>query len=230
MARSIHRKRPPVVGPLVARPSLMLAIATGLLVWAACRLAPYGPNSLISAILAWDAVCLVFFVATLRRMWGADAARIRVVAEGQDEGQGVILALILAAVAASIGVVAAELSAAKIDQGVARAVRIALVFATVAASWFMVQLVFALHYAHEYYGRSDSGETDPRGLLFPGGEPPDYWDFVHFSVIIGVACQTADIAFTSQRLRRLGTVHGVVAFVFNTVVLALTINLLAGLF
>ena len=71
---------------------------------------------------------------------------------------------------------------------------------------------------------------DAQGLKFPGGEPPDYWDFLHFSVVVGVACQTADVAFTSKRMRRLGTIHGLVAFTFNTVILALTINLLASLF
>ncbi len=63
---------------------------------------------------------------------------------------------------------------------------------------------------------------------FPRRGPADYWDCVHFAVVIGVASQTADIALTSQRMRRIGTVHGVVAFSFNTVTLALTINILAG--
>ena len=109
----------------------------------------------------------------------------------------------------------------------------ALAGLTVALSWFTVQLVFALHYAHEYYAPDTSTpEADDvvGGLEFPGGEPPDYWDFLHFSVIIGVANQTADIAFSSRKLRHIGTVHGMVAFTFNTVVLALSINLLAGLF
>ena len=141
-----------------------------------------------------------------------------------------ILALVITAAAASIWVIAAELSAAKADEGLIRALRVALVFATVAASWFTVQLIFALHYAHEYYAPDHDSPNDAQGLLFPGGEAPDYWDFVHFSVVIGVASQTADIAFTSKPLRRIGTVHGLVAFTFNTVVLALTINLLASLF
>lgn len=230
MTSSLHARPRHVLGPLVARPALLLAIAGGLAVWAACLLAPAGPGALTSAIFAWDATCLVFIAASLRRMRGADAVRIRQTAASQDEGGGVILALILFAVAASICVVAAELSAAQAEAGLAKALRVALVFVTVAASWFMVQLVFALHYAHEYYGPDDSDETDPGGLEFPGGEAPDYWDFLHFAVVIGVASQTADVAFTSKPLRRLGTLHGVVAFVFNTVVLALTINLLAGLF
>jgi len=95
----------------------------------------------------------------------------------------------------------------------------------------MVQLVFALHYAHEYYDENpDCDGHDMQGLLFPGEELPDYWDFWHFSIVIGVAAQTADISFTSKTLRRIGTVHSLVAFAFNTVIVALTINLLAGLF
>jgi uncharacterized membrane protein len=95
-----------------------------------------------------------------------------------------------------------------------------------------VQIVFALHYAHEYYAEPQDkrGRKHRGGLLFPEDDAPDYWDFLHFAMIVGVAAQTADIAFTSKTLRRTGTWHGVVSFLFNTVVLALTINLLAGLF
>jgi uncharacterized membrane protein len=213
-----------------ARPRLLLSVLAGVCVWALCLVLPTDLSIVTSAILAWDATCLTFIVAAIHMMWRADVGQIRATAATQDQGQGVILALVITAAAASIWVIAAELSAAKADQGLIRALRVALVFATVAASWFTVQLIFALHYAHEYYAPDDDGPNDAQGLLFPGGEPPDYWDFVHFSVIIGVASQTADIAFTSKPLRRIGTLHGLVAFIFNTVVLALTINLLASLF
>ena len=76
----------------------------------------------------------------------------------------------------------------------------------------------------------DHAEGGVMAETFPGGEPPDYWDFLHFSIVIGVAAQTADIAFTDRRLRRLGTAHSLIAFVFNTLIVALTINLVAGLF
>jgi len=110
-----------------------------------------------------------------------------------------------------------------------------LAFATMALSWLFVHVIFALHYAHEYYAPDPTEDEDYEdglrgGLRFPGGQDPDYWDFLHFSAIIGVASQTADIEFTSRTQRRIGTVHCLVSFVFNTVVLALTINLLAGLF
>lgn len=95
----------------------------------------------------------------------------------------------------------------------------------------MTHWIIALHCAHEYYAADvddDPATLEQGGLDFPGGGPPNYWDCVHFAVVIGVASQTADIALTSQRMRRIGTVHGVVAFSFNTVTLALTINILAG--
>ena len=227
-AASPRRRR--MLGAFVARPRLLAGVGAGLVVWALLLLVPSDLSLTTSAILAWDVTCAVYIVAAVAMMWRADEHRIRSTAATQDQGQGVILALVIAAAAASIWVIAKELSAAKADVGLLKALRVALVFATVAASWFMVQLVFALHYAHEYYAPGDKPGADAGGLLFPGGEAPDYWDFLHFSIVIGVASQTADIAFSSKRLRRVGTVHGVVAFTFNTVVLALTINLLAGLF
>ena len=224
------QRRSSMLAAFKARPRLLLSVLAGVCVWALCLVLPTDLSIVTSAILAWDATCLTFIVAAIHMMWRADVGQIRATAATQDQGQGVILALVITAAAASIWVIAAELSAAKADEGLIRALRVALVFATVAASWFTVQLIFALHYAHEYYAPDHDSPNDAQGLLFPGGEAPDYWDFVHFSVIIGVASQTADIAFTSKPLRRIGTLHGLVAFIFNTVVLALTINLLASLF
>jgi uncharacterized membrane protein len=219
--------------PFANRPRLVGAFAIGAALMTAFHFIPNDLRWSTQAVLSWDLACFVFMGLMLRLMIGAEPHSIRAHAATQDEGQGLILGLAIIAAAASIAAIAAELSLAKNDHGLEKGLRIALAFATVAASWIFVQTVFALHYAHEYY----SVETDPEGddelqggLAFPGGEPPDYWDFMHFAMVIGVASQTADIAFTSKTLRRTGTVHGVVSFVFNTVVLALTINLLAGLF
>lgn len=213
---------PGVLGPFAARPRLLAAFAVGLLV-ALIALA-FDLAWSTSVIFGWDATCLVFACASIVLMRGADKAQMKALAATQDQGQAVILGIVTLAALASIGAVAVELAERKTGAGLLSGLRVTLVFATVAASWFMVHLIFALHYAHEYY-RGDEG-----GLAFPGGEAPDYWDFLHFSMVIGVASQTADIAFTSKPLRRTGTVHGVIAFVFNTVILALTINTAAGLF
>jgi uncharacterized membrane protein len=180
-------------------------------------------------ILSWDAVLLCFIASTLWMMTECDETKIRQRAAGQDEGQHVVLGLAVVAAVLSIVTIAVELSLAKSDHGVFKGLRVAGAFLTVAGSWLFVQIIFALHYAHEYYGEGTGGRRRG-GLNFPDDDLPDYWDFLHFATIIGVAAQTADVAFTSKAMRRTGTVHGMVAFVFNTVVLALTINLLAGLF
>ncbi|MGZ3273380.1 MAG: DUF1345 domain-containing protein [Caulobacteraceae bacterium] len=216
------------------RPRLTTALAVG----AAVALCLYGvPNGLREStrnILIWDSAGLTFCVLMIGMMCDCGIDRIQARAAAQDEGRGLTLVLSVLAAGLSVMAIGQELSLAKSDHEPVKAFRVALAFATIAVSWFFTHLNFALHYAHEYYSpetcEDQAGRTDRGGLAFPGGEPPDYWDFLHFSVIIGVASQTADISFTSKPLRRIGTVHGALSFVFNTVVLALTINLLAGLF
>jgi uncharacterized membrane protein len=216
------------------RPRLTAALAMGAVV----ALGLYGvPNDLrwtTRNILIWDAAAGTFIVLMLGMMIDCGVDEIQARAAAQDEGRGLTLTLSILSAALSVFAIAAELGQAKNDHGLIKILRINLAFLTIAVSWFFTHLIFALHYAHEYYSpetcADSEGRTERGGLAFPGGEPPDYWDFVHFAVIVGVASQTADTSFTSKPLRRIGTVHGVLSFVFNTVVLALTINLLAGLF
>ena len=219
--------------PFASRPRLMTGAGVGLLAFVLSSLGPRGLETSTRAILCWDLTCLWFLVATLAHMRRQSLADLKAHVAAQDEGQGIIVTVVAIAAAASLGAVGLELSLAKDAHGLAKDLRVVLALATVALSWFTTQVIFALHYAHEYYAPD---ETTPEqddvvgGLQFPGGQEPDNWDFVHFAVVVGVANQTADIAFTAKRMRRIGTVHGVIAFVFNTAVLALTINLLAGLF
>jgi uncharacterized membrane protein len=180
-------------------------------------------------IVGWDAFCLVFLAAVVPMAAGQGPQEIAARAATQDEGQGVILLLVLGASAASLAAVAAELLLVKGDHRTGQGLHVALALGTVGASWLVMQTILALHYAHEYYA-PDAAGAPAGGLTFPGAEAPDYWDFLHFSIVIGVAAQTADIAIADRRLRRLATVHSLIAFVFNTLIIALAINLLAGLF
>lgn len=216
-------------GAFRARPRLLTAMAIGLAGGVASRLAFPGLQAASSAIAGWDIFCAIYLGLTAHAIRGRTPAQIRAQAERQDQGQAVILLMILAACVVSVAVVAFELSSALHEHGSAKALRVVTAFVTVSASWLTLQTVFALHYAHEYYARDTETGHDQGGLAFPGGEPPDDWDFLHFAVVIGVAAQTADIAFTSRTMRRLGTIHSLIAFAFNTLVLALTVNLLAGL-
>ncbi len=219
-----------ILGPLATRPRLVIAFAAGIIVGLAVFFA-FPLSAITSAIIGWDATCLTFAVAMLTAMANKEPHHIAAKAVEQDEGQGFILGLVILAAVASVIATGMELSLAKDAHGWEKAARVVLAFVTVAGSWFTVALIFALHYAHEFYAPADcTADGVEGGLVFPGGEEPDYWDFLHFALVIGVAAQTADIGFSSKGMRRTGTVHCLLAFVFNTVVLALTINLLAGLF
>ena len=97
--------------------------------------------------------------------------------------------------------------------------------ASIMLSWGFLNTLFALHYAHGYYG--DYGE-EHRGLDFPGGGEPGYWDFAYFAVVIGMTFQVSDVQVTSRELRRMVLVHGVIAFFFNVFIVAVSVNILAG--
>ncbi len=92
-------------------------------------------------------------------------------------------------------------------------------------SWFFLHTIFAIHYAHEFHA-SDAGTPD---LIFPGGEEPDYWDFLYFAFTIGATAQTSDVGVAARRIRRTVLAHAVFSFFFNTGILALAVNVGASL-
>lgn len=174
----------------------------------------------------WDAGVALFLLLTFIRMARARSVEsIRQRAAALDEGGAAVLPLSLLAALASVVVVVSESASAGGENPVIAA---ALILGTEALSWLFVHVIFGLHYAHRFYAPDDEGK-DVGGLVFPGETRPDYWDFLHFSLIIGVAAQTADIKISGQRMRRLSTVHSVTAFVFNTVLVALAVNLAVNL-
>ncbi|HEY3951642.1 DUF1345 domain-containing protein [Phenylobacterium sp.] len=220
-----------LLGPLAPRPRLSIGILVGLVVGVGLTWVAPQMQAFTQLILGWDALSGTFLGLMFFNMVRHTPTDIRAQAAIDDEGRGVILALVLAAAAASVWAISLELSLAKEAHGALKAAHIVLGFLTVVVSWLMVQMIFALHYAHEFYGvDEDDGARDAGGIEFPGHEDPDYWDFFYFSVVIGVACATADANIASKGLRRLSTVHCLIAFAFNTIIVALTINLTAGLF
>ena len=97
-------------------------------------------------------------------------------------------------------------------------------------SWVMVHTIYIFHYAHKYYDSKVKSETEiAGGLKFPGDDEPDYLDFAYYSFGLGCTFQVSDISVTSKKIRRITLFHGLLSFVLNTFVVALTINLIAGL-
>jgi uncharacterized membrane protein len=161
-------------------------------------------------------------------MFWSSHEKMRIRATQEDEGRIVILAFVVMAALMCVGAIVAELAMAKDLEGTPRHTHIALSALTIASSWAFTQVMFALHYAHDYYVRDVRGEQG--GLDFPGEKTPDYGDFLYFSCIIGTSGQTADVSITNRKMRRINMMHCVLAFFFNTTLVALTINIASGLF
>jgi uncharacterized membrane protein len=217
------------VTSFLARPTLLAAIvaggATALLLAFVHTPIPLSGRPLA----AWDVFALVYLITTnwaLRDDAPGDMARR---AEATDDAKHFFLILCVLAAALSVWAVALECHEAKTAPDALKGVHIAFAMGTVALSWLFTHVVFAVHYAHEYYGADD--KKGPRGgLKFPGNDKsPNWWDFFHFALVVGVAAQTADVQIESREIRRTVTWHGIVAFVFNTMIVALTVNLAAGL-
>lgn len=96
-------------------------------------------------------------------------------------------------------------------------------------AWVLIHTLFAFRYAHMDYHQRWQPPGAVTGLLFPGGEAPDYADFWYDALVVGMTSQVSDVQVQSRPLRRLTLVHSLLAFVFNMFVLALGINVLAGL-
>lgn len=173
----------------------------------------------------WGAGAAAFLTLTfLRLMRARSVAAIRQRAAELDQAGGAVLPLSLLAATASVFIIVMEAATG----GPPSAGSAFFSIGVIALSWLFVHVIFTLHYAHEFYAPAAAGGVR-QGLIFPGEEDPDYWDFLHFALIIGVASQTADIQISSRTLRRIATLHSLVAFLFNTVILALAVNMAVNL-
>jgi len=204
---------------------LLIALGVGAAVTAALWL---GANWRIPTKLltGWDTFALLYLVL-IHLVVGASGSvdHIRKRAAEEDEGALAILVLSGIAAMAALGALVLELGGA--GDGPNGVWHIVMAVVTIVLSWLLVHTIFALHYAHEYYG--EGRDRQKGGLAFPGRGEPDYWDFVYFSLVIAMTSQVSDVQITSHAIRRVATLHGVLSFFFNLGILALTINLISNL-
>jgi len=201
------------------RPRLFSSLGVGLGVGLALVLATeWRPATRL--LVAWDLSLALYLGLAAHLMASSGVTTMRERAAREYEGQVTILMLTVAAALASLGAIFAQLGANS-GRG---PWHIALASVTILLSWAFIHTIFALHYAHEFYDPDIGG-----GLAFPGGATePDYWDFVYFSFVIGMTSQVSDVGITSRHIRRIAAAHGVVSFVFNATLLALTVNIAAS--
>lgn len=212
---------------VLARPRLISSVVIGAM--AASAMPVWLEMQWITrVIIGWNVGACLYLLLAAQMMFWSSHEKMRIRAMQEDEGRLVILAFVVTASLMCLGAIVVELALAKDLKGMLRYTHIALAALTIVSSWAFTQVMFALHYAHDYYVRDARGEHG--GLDFPGEQTPGYEDFLYFSCVIGTSGQTADVNITSRKMRRINMMHCVLAFFFNTTLVALTINIASGLF
>lgn len=177
----------------------------------------------MGAMMGFDLAAAIFLLSVIPLYRRGDARSIRQAAIRNDANRAMLLAITGMVMLVILVAIAADLS--QKDTPDARVV--VLIIVTLALAWAFSNLVYALHYAHLFYGPNEKGD-DRGGIDFPATDEPDYWDFTYFAFTLGMTFQTSDTDITSRQIRRVATFHGLAAFVFNIGVLAFTINVLGG--
>jgi uncharacterized membrane protein len=218
-----HRPDSRIVRILIARRRLMFSIAAGLVLLV---LLPGSFRPVTRGLLAWDLTAAIYVGAAFWMVARSSVETCHARAALYDESDWMIMTLVVASSAASFVAIFSELAAIKSGRA-PLVISLVVTGATVVLSWTFTHIIFTLHYANLYYRLREQGA--PGGLEFPGKRPPDYRDFLYYSFVIGCATQTADVNTVSPAMRRATLVHGVIAFAFNTAILALMINVGASL-
>ena len=195
-----------------------LAVSTvpGIIVYVALN---RSRPDLPAGILAWDVGVFFFLLFTFWVIADHSIESIRRRAATLDTRASVLMILVVTAACASLYGLSLNLDAMPRYP----TLRVVLAGVTVAGSWSLIHTVFSLHYAHFYYAAPEGG------LIFPGGKDPNYYDFLYYGFVVGMTCQVSDVQVSSSGLRRLTLVHGVLSFIFNTVILAMAVNIGASL-
>jgi len=214
-----------LVGHLRAHPHLVISGALG----AVAAVAATGFDNLVGrSLVGWNVGVWVYLLWTAWTMTHSDQAHLKRVAVAQAEGATTVLAVVALGALASFGAIFMELAAAKAGGPREALPHVLFTLSTVVGSWLLVPTLFSLNYASLYH----VSEGDNGGLKFPEQTQdfePDYSDFLYFSFTIAVASQTSDVTISTRPMRRLVLLQSVLSFVFNTTILAFTINIAASL-
>jgi len=183
---------------------------------------------LTHVMIGWDTFSLCMIIQSWIAFSITNSQQIRQQSKVQDSSRTIIFLIILISTLASFLAVMLLLIAKEKFKN-AESFHLIIAITGMILSWFLIHTIFTLRYAHIFYGDDDENpETHAGGLEFPGDENPNYLDFAYFAFVLGMTFQVSDVQITSKRLRRIAIVHGLLSFGYNTIMIALTINLIAG--
>jgi uncharacterized membrane protein len=206
---------------------LMIALLLALIFYLVTRSSNLHP--LIQILYVWDIFALVVLAISWFVFWRRSVGQIRQFARREDGSLVYIFSLIiLASFGCLFALVLLFITREKISHS--EFIYLLAVLPAMVLSWLLIHTTFAFDYAHMYYDDL-KGDTvhHAEGLNFPKEKKPDYLDFAYFSLVIGMTFQVSDVAITSRKIRRMVLMHALISFVFNTFIVALTINLIAAL-
>jgi uncharacterized membrane protein len=213
---------------LDAHHRVLTAGLVGAVTFVACHGRASFPNQLV---MAWAAFAFTLVTLAWAVICTKDPYESRRESGLQDASVTFLFVLVISAAAASLVAVGLLLGSVKNLSPPGLAVHITLSVAAVVLSWWLVHTIFTLRYAHLYFldARKVERSAISGGLLFPGKGSPNYLDFAYFSFVVGMTCQVSDVQVCSTKMRGLVLVHGLISFAFNTAILAMFVNIIAGL-
>lgn len=216
---------------------LVWGISVGVVSYVFLRYTPflvYSPIDIFSLqslvetayVISWNLALITYLTLTFRMMARTESHQIVRRSKNEYESKRNMFIMVIASGISSVVAIVRELSIISQKDDWQVFFHLSLSITTIITSWLFIHTIFALYYAHFFYHVEHDSDFP---LDFPHDSHPDYFDFVYFAFGIGISGQTSDVSFTSKQLRRVGTVHAVLAFFFNTAILALMIELGAGL-
>jgi len=215
-------------GPIRRYGSVYAAAGTGVAVVALSY--AFLPGLAIE--LGASAFFLTYLGLVLARMRRMTPAFLRSHADESDVPGFLVLCIALGSVALASGSLFWLLNSGRSPDRV----HLVLGIAAVVLGWLCLHVMLAFHYAYEYYetdAASPLGKDGRRkhvgGLDFPGSEQPDALSFVYFSFVVAMTAQVSDVTVTSNEMRRLVLLHGILSFFFNTVIIAIAVNIVVSL-
>ncbi|MDZ5646349.1 DUF1345 domain-containing protein [Nitrospirillum sp. BR 11828] len=203
--------------PFRYHPSLFIGLAFG---GAAGLAASRAAHTVSAVLIGWCAGVALYITLVLIQFGRANLDSMRSRARELESGKWIILLVASTAALASLVAIVLEVADAKGTAHVGSSA--ALGAATVLCSWSFVHVIFAQHYAHSYW-------LEGKGIEFPGCTQPDYWEFLYFAFTIGMTAQVSDVTTQGAAIRRPVLAHSLLSFLFNTAILALGVNMGAGL-
>lgn len=176
-------------------------------------------------LFSWNIAVFVYLISTMKALWSTNRAHILKRAQQQDASKWIILLLVVLTLIMCFIAIIFELAHLPNDTMI-KAGHLTLAIVTIISAWLFMHTIFAIHYAHDFYLAVANHQDG--GLDFPKTPEPTYPEFIYFSYVCGTSAQTADVSITSRSMRVLNTLHILLAYGFNTTILAICINVAAS--